>query len=410
VNMKILVFNAGSSSQKSKLYEVNNPPPEQAPAPLWEGTADWTKAKQAGDLSIRTAHGATWKQELRSDSRADIVKQMLPLLWNGPTRVIGKPSDVAIVGHRVVHGGHILHESTLVTPQVKDTIRQLADFAPLHNPANLTGIEAAEQALSDIPQVAVFDTAFHAHLPREVMVYPGPYEWFDQGIRRYGFHGISHQYCARRSAQILGRNLSSLRIVNCHLGNGCSLAAIQDGRSIDTTMGFTPLEGLMMGSRSGSVDPSILTYLQRQQGYSTDSLEQTLNKASGLLGISGVSSDMRLVEQAMKDGNEHARLAHDMFIYRLRYFIGAMIASLGGVDVITFTGGIGENDAEIRSRTCQGFQFLRLRLDEQKNSASPVDQDIATQDSAVRVLVVHTEEDWEIALECWRLAQAGKLF
>ncbi len=406
--MKVLVFNAGSSSQKSKLYDINNPLPEQAPAPLWEGTADWTRARQAGDLSIRTAHGVKWQDELRTGSRVDVVKHMLPMLWNGPTRVIDRPSDIAIVGHRVVHGGHILRESTIVTPQVKDMIRQLADFAPLHNPANLAGIEAVEHALGNVPQVAVFDTAFHAHLPRKVMTYPLPYEWFDQGIRRYGFHGISHQYCARRSAQILGCDLNSLRIVNCHLGNGCSLAAIQGGRSVDTTMGFTPLEGLMMGTRSGSIDPGILTYLQRHKGYSADSVEQALNKASGLLGVSGVSSDMRQIEQAMKAGNERASLARDMFIHRLRSFIGAMVASLGGVDVITFTGGIGENDAEIRSRACQGLQFLPLRLDEQKNTTSPVDQDIATHDSQVRVLVVHTEEDWEIALECWRLTHTGK--
>lgn len=406
--MKILVFNAGSSTQKSKLYDVNDPLPEQAPAPLWEGTADWTKEQQTAELTIRTAHGAKREEKLPTDSRVDLVKQMLPALWEGPDRVIDQPSDIAIVGHRVVHGGHELRESVVITPQVKDTIQRLAEFAPLHNLANLAGIEAAERALGNVTQVAVFDTAFHSHLPREVMTYPGPYEWFEQGIRRYGFHGISHQYCARRSAQILQRDLKSLRLLNCHLGNGCSLAAIRNGHSIDTTMGFTPLEGLMMGSRSGSIDPSILIYLQRQQSYSAERLEQVLNKESGLKGISGVSSDMRQIEEAIsKHGNEQARLAHDMFIYRLRYFMGAMIASLGGVDVITFTGGIGENDAETRARACQAFQFLPLRLDEKKNAASPVDQDIATPDSAIRVLVVHTEEDWEIARECWRIAHTG---
>lgn len=406
--MKILVFNAGSSTQKSKLYDVNDPLPEQAPTPLWEGTADWTKEQQTAELTIRTAHGAKREEKLPTDSRVDLVKQMLPALWEGPDRVIDQPSDIAIVGHRVVHGGHELRESVVITPQVKDTIQRLAEFAPLHNLANLAGIEAAERALGNVTQVAVFDTAFHSHLPREVMTYPGPYEWFEQGIRRYGFHGISHQYCARRSAQILQRDLKSLRLLNCHLGNGCSLAAIRNGHSIDTTMGFTPLEGLMMGSRSGSIDPSILIYLQRQQSYSAERLEQVLNKESGLKGISGVSSDMRQIEEAIsKHGNEQARLAHDMFIYRLRYFMGAMIASLGGVDVITFTGGIGENDAETRARACQAFQFLPLRLDEKKNAASPVDQDIATPDSAIRVLVVHTEEDWEIARECWRIAHTG---
>ncbi len=298
-----------------------------------------------------------------------------------------------------MHGGHELQESTLITPEVINTIRRLAEFAPLHNPANLDGIVTAQKVLGKTPQVAVFDTAFHKHLPREVTTYPVPYAWYEQGIRRYGFHGISHQYCSARSAQIVGRDLASLRIINCHLGNGCSLAAIRNGQSVDTTMGFTPLEGLMMGSRSGTVDPSILTYLQMQKGHTAQDLEDTLNKQSGLKGVSGISGDMRAIKQAIKEGNERAQLARDIYLYRLRYFIGAMAASLGSVDIITFTGGIGENDAELRAQTCEKLSFLNLQLDQQKNAASPVDIEISTSDSAIRVLVVHTEEDWEIARE-----------
>jgi acetate kinase len=400
--MKILVLNAGSSSQKSRLYEIHDTPTIQPPQPLWEANADWTKEKNAADLTI-TANGQTVNEQSPVDSRSTVTEHMLRSLWSGKTRVIDHPADIAVVGHRVVHGGPEYQSSVLITPQVKSTIQQLAAFAPLHNPVNLEGIEAAEHLLGNVPQVAVFDTAFHSHIPKEVATYPGPYSWYEQGIRRYGFHGPSHQYCSRRSAEILGRNLDTLRIINCHLGNGCSLAAIQRGYSIDTTMGFTPLEGLMMGSRSGTVDPSILTYLQRKDGDSADTLDQMLNKESGLKGISGVSSDLRQVTKAIDEGNERAKLALDIFIYRLRYFIGAMLASLGGVDVLTFTGGIGENAPQVRAGACEQFGFLNIKLDTDKNNVSPADQEISTPDSAVRVLIVHTEEDWQIASECWHI-------
>jgi acetate kinase len=400
--MKILVLNAGSSSQKSRLYEIQGTPSDTPLEPLWEANADWTKKKDTAELKI-TAHGQTLEEEIPAESRPTIVAHMLKTLWSGKTQVIAHPSDIAVVGHRVVHGGPDYRESTLITPQVKETIQRLSSFAPLHNPANLEGIEATEQALGTVPQVAVFDTAFHSTLPPEAAIYPGPYHWFEQGIRRYGFHGISHQYCSWRSAQLLGRDLSELRLVNCHLGNGCSLAAIRHGQSIDTTMGFTPLEGLMMGTRSGTVDPSILLYLEREQGASAQQLDQILNKESGLKGISGISSDLRQIIQAVDEGNERAHLALDIFIYRLRYFIGAMIASLGGIDVLTFTGGIGENAATVRAGACEAFSFLNLKIDTAKNAASPADQDIATPASAVRVLIVHTEEDWEIAREAWKV-------
>jgi acetate kinase len=328
---------------------------------------------------------------------------MLKALWSGKTQVIAQASDIDIVGHRVVHGGQEFEESTLVTPEVKAAIRRLAVLAPVHNPANLEGIEAIERILPSVPQVAVFDTAFHRQMPLPAVVYPVPYEWFEQGIRRYGFHGISHQYCAHRAAQLLGKDLAALRLVTCHLGNGCSLAAIRDGHSIDTTMGFTPMEGLMMGSRSGSVDPGILLYLQQQKGYPVAQLDSILNKASGLKGIAG-SADMRGVLHAMQEGNAQARLAFDMFVHRLRYYIGAMLATLGGLDALVFAGGIGENSADVRAAACASFAFLGLKLDLQKNAQSPADQFISAADSAVPVLIVSTQEDWAIAQECWKLA------
>ncbi len=402
--MKILVLNAGSSSQKSQLYDIGNTLPVEPPEPLWKGDADWTKEKGTAEIEIH-AHGKTIKQQVPTGSRSEIVEQLLKTMWRGETQVIETPHEIEMVGHRVVHGGSHYSESVRITSEVKEEIRRLSTFAPLHNPANLAGIETIEHILPAVPQVAVFDTAFHRSLPLQATVYPGPYDWYEQGIRRYGFHGTSHQYCSERTAHILGRDLDTLRIINCHLGNGCSLAAIQHGHSIDMTMGFTPIDGLMMGTRTGSIDPGILTYLMREQHATAEQLDQVLNKQSGFIGISGISSDLRLVEQARAQGNERATLAIDMFIYRLRFFMGAMLASLGGVDAITFTAGIGENDAEVRARACEGFAFLNLKIDPEKNAASPVDQDIAMADSTVRILVVHTEEDWQIAKECWKLAR-----
>ncbi|TMC18410.1 MAG: acetate kinase [Chloroflexi bacterium] len=404
--MKILVLNVGSSSQKCRLYEMGDSLPDQPQAPLWEANADWSEHQGETHCKITTSTGQSLEEKLPTTSRQDVLAHLLKTLWSGKTQVIAQASEIDIVGHRVVHGGQEYRESTKITPAVKDAIKRLSLIDPLHNPLNLEDIEAIEQILPRVPQVAVFDTAFHSQLPMEAVVYPGPYEWFEQGIRRYGFHGISHQYCAQRAAQLLERDLASLRLVTCHIGNGCSLAAIQDGHSIDTTMGFTPLEGLMMGSRSGSVDPGILIYLMRQKGYSADQLDTMLNKESGLKGVSGVSGDMRAIHEAIGQGNERAKLAFAIYVHRLRSFIGSMIAVLGGLDALVFAGGVGENDAEMRADVCAAFAFLGLHLDPQKNAQSPSDQDIAAAESAVRVLIVSTQEDWSIAKECWRIARA----
>lgn len=400
--MKVLVLNAGSSSQKSCLYELGEPLTDAPPEPLWEAHIDWTHQSGVVEIHVRSQSGSL-REQLPSGSRPQVIGRMLETLWSGETQAVSHPHDIEVVGHRVVHGGEQYRESTRITPEVKAEIERLSVFAPLHNPASLEGIEAIEQVLH-VPQVAVFDTAFHSNLPLAAAVYPGPYEWFTGGIRRYGFHGISHAFCARRTAAILGRDLDSLRLIICHLGNGCSLAAIRAGRSVDTTMGFTPLEGLMMGSRSGSVDPGLLLYLMRC-GCSVDELEQVLNKSSGLLGISGRSSDMRQILAAIQAGDERAQLAFDLYIHRLRASIGSMLANLGGLDALVFTAGVGENSVAVRAATCAAFEFLGLKLDPLKNVGSPVDLDIATADSAIRVLVVRTQEDWAIARECLRLTQ-----
>jgi acetate kinase len=289
---------------------------------------------------------------------------------------------------------------------VKSGIARVSAFAPLHNRAELEGIEVIEKVLGSVPQVAVFDTGFHRRMPEAAVVYAGPYQWFESGIHRYGFHGINHQYCAARAAQLLRRDLSSLKLVTCHLGNGCSLAAIQEGHSIDTTMGFTPLEGLMMGTRSGSVDPGILTYLMRQGRHQAQEIDDVLNKESGLLGISGISGDMRKILASIKQGHSRAKLAFDIYVHRLQAGIGAMVAVLGGIDVLVFSAGVGENSAEVRDATCKQLVFLGLKLDDAANAQHPPDGDIAAPDSAVRVLIIRAQEEWAIAKECWHLMRA----
>jgi acetate kinase len=290
---------------------------------------------------------------------------------------------------------------------VKSGIAQASAFAPLHNRAEIEGMDVVEKLLGSTPQVAVFDTGFHRHMPPAAAVYPGPYEWYERGIRRYGFHGINHKYCAGRAAKLLGRDLNSLKMVTCHLGNGCSLAAIQEGHSIDTTMGFTPLEGLMMGTRSGSVDPGILTYLMRQGRLQAQEIDDVLNKESGLLGISGISGDMRDILAAMKQGQSRAKLAFDIYVHRLQSGIGAMVAVLGGIDLLVFTAGVGENSAEVRDAVCKQLAFLGLKLDDAANAESPLDAEIATPKSAVRVLIIRAQEDWAIARECWHILAAS---
>jgi acetate kinase len=405
--MKILVLNAGSSSQKSCLYEFKVETFAAPSRPLWEAEIGWANHRGLAELKVATAHGASLKETVKSESPSEATGHVLSTLWSGETRVITEPKEIDIVGHRVVHGGLEFEQSTFVTPEVKAAITRLAELAPAHNPASLEGMVSIEKILGKVPQVAVFDTAFHAQMPEAAVIYPGPYEWFEKEIRRYGFHGISHQYCSTRAAEILDRDLSELRLVTCHLGNGCSLAAVRGGRSINTTMGFTPLAGLMMGSRSGSIDPGVLLHLLRQPNYSVDQLDRILNQKSGLEGISGLSSDMRDILTAMAQGHTRAQLAFDTYVHSLRSHIGAMLASLGGLDALVFTAGIGEHAAPVRAGACEAFGFLGLKLDLEKNAQSRVNWDIAAPDSSVRVLVIHTEEDWQIARECWKLAHCS---
>lgn len=397
--MKILILNAGSSSHKCCLYTIEGTLPDHPSEPFWEAQLDWHDPNTA-TLTVKAKQRCKLEKDLSSISRSEALLHLLETLWQGETQVILSLKEIDVVGHRVVHGGKDCRASVVVTQEVKDAISSLSPLAPTHNPANLEGIELMEQLLGDIPQVAVFDTAFHSQMSDVAATYPGPYDWIKQGIRRYGFHGISHQYCAQRTTQILKRDLADLRLIICHLGNGASLTAVKHGQSIDTTMGFTPLDGLMMGNRSGAVDPGILIYLMRQ-GYSADQLDQLLNQDSGLKGISGVSHDLRDIEDAISKGNPQAKLARDIYVHRLKSCLGSMLMSLGGVDVIVFTAGLGEHSTGIRGETCEALSFLGVKIDATKNDSSPVDQEISTPESTVRILVIHTQEDWAIARDCW---------
>jgi acetate kinase len=374
--MKCLVLNSGSSSQKSCVYDIADSLPDDPPPCLWEKAIQW-------------------------DAAAGRTRGLEGLLRD--------VSNIDVVGHRIVHGGPRFAEPVLITDEVKSAIADAAAFAPLHSRAELEGIELIEKLLGAVPQVAVFDTGYHRHMPPAAAIYPGPYEWFENGIRRYGFHGINHQYCAARTAHLLRRDLKSLKLVSCHLGNGASLCAISQGRSIDTTMGFTPLDGLMMGTRSGSVDPGILTYLMRHAQLDGEDIDDLLNRRSGLLGISGLSNDMREILKAMNEGHLRAHLAFDIYVHRLQAGIGAMVAVLGGIDALVFTAGIGENSPEVRAAACSGLAFLGLQLDATANARPVADADIATPMSPVRVLVVRAQEDWAIAQECWRVMTSSPL-
>ncbi len=395
--MQVLVMNAGSSSHKSCLYDIQGI--SQAPEPVWQGMIDWSHRPGMAELEIKTAKTKV-TQILETADRRVAIAALLATLHTGGTQVIDNLSAINAVGHRVVHGGPEYSQSVVVDNHVKNTIQNLIPLAPAHNPANLLGIEIITELLPQVAQVAVFDTAFHNQMPPANKVYPLPYELYERGIRRYGFHGINHCYCAERVGQLL--NIPDLRLITCHLGNGCSLAAVKGGVSINTSMGFTPLEGLMMGSRSGTIDPGIILYLIRQ-GYTIDRLEQLLNRESGLLGVSGISNDMRSLQGAIDQGNERAKLAFTMFIERLRSAIAAFVPQLDGLDALVFTGGIGEHHRPTRAHTCAGLGFLGLVLDPELNQGGQFEQNLATPESKVKVFAIKAQEDWAIAKECWHL-------
>jgi acetate kinase len=400
--MKILVLNAGSSTFKSSLFQLDQFHTSDTIDPLWTGLLDYGKNPHGMILKVSVGSGQKTERELDNRNVPGGLKALVETLWHGPTKVIENEKEIVAVGHRVVHGGEKLKQPVIITQEVKDIIKSLFPIAPLHNPANLQGIELLEKFFPKAAQVAVFDTAYHAQMPEEAAVYPIPYGWPEKGIRRYGFHGISHAYCARRTAELLKRPLEELKILTCHLGNGSSLAATSGGHSIDTTMGFTPMEGLMMGTRCGSIDPGILLYFLREKAYLPAELDHLLNFNSGLKGICD-SSDMRDVMEKKSQGDKKAELAFQMFLHSLCKNMGSLLPVLGSLDALVFTGGIGENSKEIRERACLKLAYAGIKMDPNKNMNSSDDIEISRQDSTAKVFVIHTREDWSIAESCFEL-------
>jgi acetate kinase len=390
---KILVCNAGSSSLKFSLFDAEDE------VLLADGGVDWlTKPAR---LVFRGANQPEIREELKLEKHADALARILDDLQAGASAALQGPEDLRAVGHRVVHGGDRYTSAVRINAEVKRTIEELTELAPLHNPPCLDGINAVDQALPNVPQVAAFDTAFHATLSEAARTYPVPKKWTREwGIRRYGFHGLSHSYCTGQAAKMIGR--PGLRLVIAHLGNGASVSAVRDGVCVDTSMGFTPLEGLMMGTRSGTVDPGMLVHLLRHKKLNVNALDKALNYESGLLGVSGISSDLRQVLSQLPH-NPDARLAVDVYVHRIVQTIGAMAATLGGIDALVFTAGVGERAVEIRKRVCEKLKYLGLELDRAANETCKPDADIAKPASTTRVLVIATREDLTIMRETRRL-------
>lgn len=397
--MKVLVINAGSSSLKYQLLDT------QTEAVLAKGLAERIGI-EGSKVSYKPEGGEKITREMDLPTHAEAISVVLSLLTDPEVGAIRSMEEIDAVGHRVVHGGEKFADSALITPEVKAAIRECIPLAPLHNPANLTGIEACEKAIPHVPQVAVFDTAFHQTMPKQAYLYALPYELYEKyGVRRYGFHGTSHAYVSKRAAEFLGRPVEDLKIVTCHLGNGSSLAAVKGGRCVDTSMGMTPLAGVPMGTRSGDIDPAILKYLADQAGYTLDELDNLLNKQSGVDGVSGVGSDFRDLTDAMFSGHERATLAMEMFAYHVRQYIGAYATAMGGLDVIVFTAGVGENGDWERAKVCEGLEFLGVDFDAETNKGlRGREARISKPGSRVEVLVIPTNEELKIALETERLA------
>jgi len=395
---KLLIINCGSSSIKYSFFDTADEA-RQASGGIERIGIDGTKLAQRGPRG-------EVKQELPKAGFPEAFKAMVTALTSKETGVISGAGEVSVVVHRVVHGGEKFTEGTLITPEVIAQIEALVPLAPLHNPVNLAGIREMQRLFPAVPQVAVFDTAFHHTMPAYAYLYGVPYELYEKkGVRRYGFHGTSHHYVSMRAAQFLQRRPNELRVVSCHLGNGSSVCAVDHGRSVDTSMGFTPVEGLLMGTRSGDLDPGVVTFLQRSEGMTGEQVDQLLNKKSGLLGISGVSSDMREVLKAADAGETRSLLALKTYCYRVRKYIGAYAASMGGVDTVIFTGGIGQGSAEVRALALQGLDYMGLRLDLKRNREANGFKEvckISTDDSRITVLVVPTDEERMMAREALR--------
>jgi acetate kinase len=401
-SVSILVVNAGSSSVKFALFRFDRL------EPIATALLDWHGHSHKASLTLSRPTQETESHELDAPDYRSGVADSLSMLRHALVDANEAESEICVVGHRLIHGGEEIRRPVRIDDNMKKTIAGFAQLAPLHIPPGLEAIVASETTLPGVAQVGVFDTAFYAQIPPAAFVYPLPYQWYEQwGIRRFGYHGISHAYCSERAAELLGHNSGKLRLVICHLGQGASVTAVRGGVAINNSMGFTPLEGLMMGTRSGTIDPGILLHMQREHGLSVDELDKILHNQSGLLGISGVSSDFRQVEEMAASGHSRAQLALDVYAHRVREQIGAFAVTLGGLDALVFTGGIGENSSWLRQEVCRGLECLGVHLDDQQNVASQSDCDITAAGTRVRILVVHTREDLMIARQARHFVANG---
>ncbi|NLA83758.1 MAG: acetate kinase [Clostridiales bacterium] len=397
---KILIINAGSSSLKYQLIDIEN---EEV---LAKGNAERIGIPNSC-LKHTTAEKEPVELQTEFSNHEDAIKMVIETLLNEKYGVIKDMSEISAVGHRVVHGGEKFSKSVLIDDEVMAAIKENIELAPLHNPANIMGIEACRNLMPSTPMVAVFDTAFHQTMPRKAFLYAVPYETYEKyGVRRYGFHGTSHKYVALRAAQLLGKPIEELKIITCHLGNGSSITAVKYGISVDTSMGFTPLEGLPMGTRSGNIDPAIIGYIMEKKNLTHEQVDETLNKKSGVLGLSGISSDFRDLTSAAQKGVERAKIALEVFNYQVKKYIGSYAASMGGVDCIVFTAGIGENTPCVREEACSDLEFLGIYIDRKRNESIPKDKKegfISSDCSKVAVLVIPTNEELMIARETMEL-------
>jgi len=397
--MKIMVLNCGSSSLKYQLIDMTN-----------ESVLAKGLVERIGIDGSKLVHAPEGKDKVTIEvpipNHAEAVRLVMEAMTDASHGVIKSMDEISAVGHRVVHGGEFFAASVKIDAEVKKAISACAELAPLHNPPNLVGIEACEAIMPNLPQVAVFDTAFHQTMPEQAYLYAIPYQLYDKyKIRKYGFHGTSHKYVSERAADMLGKPYDSLKIITCHLGNGASICAIANGKAVDTSMGFTPLEGLAMGTRSGDIDPAVIPFLMDKEGMTVKQVEALLNKESGVLGLSGVSSDFRDVEGAAEKGCKHSQAALDVFHYRVAKTVGGYAAAMNGVDAVVFTAGLGENSVKTREQVCAQLGFLGLTVDKEKNNCRGKEVDFATADSKVRALAIPTNEELVIARDAYALCK-----
>jgi len=399
--MIILVVNAGSSSLKYQLIDMKDE------SVIAKGNCD--RIGIDGHLSHKTADGRTVEEDCNFPTHAEAFERLVQALTTGDAAVISSMDEVSAVGHRVVQGAEIFTKTTLVTDEVIDEIENLKELAPVHNHGHALALWACKKTMPKIPQVVVFDTAFHQTIPQKAFMYGFPYEDYEQyHVRKYGFHGTSHRFVTAKLAEVMGKDLKDLKVVSCHLGNGSSITAVKDGKSIDTTMGFTPLDGVLMGTRCGAVDPSAVTYVANKHGFHTNDMDTYMNKKSGLLGISGKSSDFRDITAASEAGDAHATLAKDMLVYDIKKDIGAFAAIMNGLDAVIFTGGIGENAPNCREEVCENMEYLGIQIDKQANDFKGQLKKISTPDSKVEVWVIPTNEELLIARDTLAMVEGLK--